>query len=161
MIKTLIGIMLLHMMSFSYAEELTCSKETFLVEVEMKHLQYDKNDKPYYDRIYRPFPLEWSLAFPGLGKMRVKASSKFSPSEEIKLEYHSLKGELLMTKELKLSTLSQEKASYVVTQSDLDVEFNKFFEKAKEGKVQLSIITKKKAVCSLTIKILGILEQSD
>jgi len=161
MIKTSIGIMLLHMMSFSYAEELTCSKDTYLVEVEMKHLQYDKNDKPYYDRIYRPFPEEWSLAFPGLGKLKVKAASKTPIADEIKLEYQSLKGELLVTKELKLSPLSKNDRTNLVTQSDLDVEFKKFFDKAKEGKVRLSIVANKKNICSLSVKILGILEQTD
>jgi hypothetical protein len=146
--------------NFAHSKEVVCSKDNYLVEVEMKHLQYDKSDKPYYDRVYRPFPEEWSLAFPGLGKLRVKAASKVPPAEEVKLEYQSLKGELLATKELKLSTSSQEK-SFLTTNTDLDVELNKFFDKAKEGKVRLSFVANKKTICSLSIGILGILEQTD
>ncbi len=146
---------------FARAEDVACSIENDLIEVEMKHLQYDKNDKPYYDLVFRPFPEEWSLAFPGLGKMRVKSSPKFSSAEEIRLEYFSLKGELLTTKELKISSSPKENAAYLATQGDLDVEFIKFFEKAKEGKVRVSIVAKKKTICTFSVKILGILEQTD
>ena len=146
---------------FAHAEDVACSKENYLIEVEMKHLQYDKNDKSYYDRVFRPFPEEWSIAVPGLGKLRVNAAAKISPAEVVKLEYLSLKGELLATKELILSSFAEEKSTSLSTQGDLDVEFKKFFEKAKEGKVRISIKAKNKTACTLSVKILGILEQTD
>jgi hypothetical protein len=144
-----------------YAKEVACSKENYDLEVEMKYLEYDKKNLPFYNRQFRPFPEEWSLAFPGLGKLRVKTAKQLLPAEKVKLEFHSIEGKVLATKELKLAESVFENVTYSATQSELEVDIKNFFNVAKEGKVKLSILVKDKPSCSHSFGVLGTLEQDE
>ncbi len=145
----------------AHGKVVACNDEFYLTQVEMKYLDYDKNQKRYYRRVFYQFPESWSLAHPGLGKLKIKVGRKNLPAEKLKLEYRSLKGELLATKEIKLFISYQENSTYLTTQGDLDVHFQSFFERSKEGKVQISFVANNKNICFLSIDILGILEQTD
>jgi len=142
------------------AKDVVCSKENYSIEVEFKHLEYDPQEKPYYIRRFQPMPEDWSLAFPGLGKLRLKVAKSLPPPEAITLEYRSMDARLLDSKEIKLTPLASPDGFTHGSQNDLEIEFKNFFKKAKEGKVQISVKSKTKVECSTFVRILGILEQN-
>lgn len=127
----------------------------------MKYLERDKAGKTYFNRQYRPFPEDWSLAYPGLGLIRIQTKDQMPYPQKVKLEYRSKSGEVLEVKEMKLDESMQEGKKFFVTKDDLDLELKNFFKKALQGKVQISVIENSTSHCSRTLSILGILDQQD
>ncbi len=147
--------MQLGVVKLAHGKVLACTDEFYLTEVEVKFPD-EKNGKIFYESQFLPFPEKWSVAHPSHGKLKIKLGRKNLPAEKLKLEYRSMKGELLATKEIKLLISYQENTTYLTTQDDLDIFYRSFFEKADEGKIQISFVASNKTVCYVVIKILGV-----
>lgn len=151
-------------LGMAYGATPLCSADNFILEVEMKYLEFNEEDKPYYDRQYRPFPENWSLAFPGLGKTRVKTSGKAHPQERhasLQLDFLSMDGKILTTQKLELNKFREGEQNYFETSSDLDLKLISFFKLANEGKVKVTAIFDELEVCYQSVEVLGTLEQDE